>query len=78
MGDVLVKAGQWQTAQKAYANAKLVPEYAYWKFAPLLEERIVKARENVAAFNAPPDANGRLTTPIMAYSPAGCLGCHQN
>ncbi|MEN8261531.1 MAG: hypothetical protein ABFS02_13300, partial [Pseudomonadota bacterium] len=77
-GDVLVKAGQWQTAQKVYANAKLVPEYSSWAFASMLEERILRAEENVEAFNAPPDENGRLANPIMSQSPAGCLGCHQN
>lgn len=78
MGDMLVKAGKWRTAQKVYKNAKLVPEYARWKYAPLLEERILRAQENVAAFNAPPDATGRVITPVMAQSPVGCVGCHQN
>ncbi len=31
MGDMLVKAGDWQTARIIYANAKLLPEYGSWK-----------------------------------------------
>ena len=52
MGDMLVKAGDWQTAQKIYANAKLSREYGSWKFQGILEERIKKAQNNVAIFNA--------------------------
>src|SRR5260221_633334 len=40
MGDMLVKAGDWQTAQKIYGNAKLTPEYGQWKFRQMLEDRI--------------------------------------
>jgi len=39
LGDMLVKAGDWQTAQKIYANAKLPKEYATWKYQAVLEER---------------------------------------
>ena len=51
MGDMLVKAGDWQTAQKIYANAKLSREYGSWKFQAILEERIKQAQSNVAIFN---------------------------
>lgn len=36
IGDMLVKAGDWQTAQKVYANARLSPTYGDWKFKPQL------------------------------------------
>lgn len=74
MGDMLVKSGDWQTARKIYANAKHSREYATWKFATVLEERIEHAQDNVAAFNrsAGPDAR-----PIMIETTFTCMGCHQ-
>jgi hypothetical protein len=77
MGDMLVKSGDWQTAQKIYANARLSPDYAQWKFRDVLEERIAQAEANVALFNAPPDATGRTAKPIMVQSAFACMGCHQ-
>jgi hypothetical protein len=74
MGDMLVKAGDWQTAQKIYANAKHSREYATWKFALVLEARIAQAQENVAAFNG---AQGAPVRPIMINSGFACAGCHQ-
>lgn len=71
MGDMLVKAGDWRTAQKIYANARLSRTYANWKFQSVLDERIARAQANVAAFNA---TDG---TPIMINSPFACVGCHQ-
>jgi hypothetical protein len=38
MGDMPVKSGDWRTAQKVYANAKLSPDYTTWK---LLQRAIV-------------------------------------
>jgi hypothetical protein len=32
MGDMLVKDGDWRTAQIIYANARLSPTYQQWKF----------------------------------------------
>ena len=74
MGDMLVKSGDWQTAQKIYANAKLTREYASWPYAPVLEARIAQAQENVAAFNEPGRASSR---PIMLNSAFACMACHQ-
>ena len=28
--DMVTKSGDWQTAQKLYANARLSPDYAQW------------------------------------------------
>jgi hypothetical protein len=72
MGDMLVKAGDWQTAQKIYANAKLSKTYASWKYQSALDERIARAQENVAAFNS---TGG---TPIMINSELACMGCHRD
>ena len=74
MGDMLVKAGDWQTAQKIYANAKLSREYRSWKFQAILEERIKKAQSNVAIFNA---SNETSKPRIMIDSEFSCMGCHQ-
>jgi hypothetical protein len=71
---MLVKSGDWQTAQKIYANAKYSREYASWKFAPVLEARITQAQENVAAFTG---ARGAPDRPIMINSAYACMACHQ-
>lgn len=77
MGDMLVKSGDWQTAQKIYANAKLSSAYDKWQFAEVLEKRILEAQANVAMFNMPPNANGQYEKPMMAQSSFSCTGCHQ-
>ena len=52
MGDMLVKSGDWQTAQKIYANARLLKTYATWRYQSVLEDRINRAQANVALLNA--------------------------
>jgi hypothetical protein len=74
MGDMLVKAGDWQTGQKIYANAKHSRDYPTWKFATALEARITQAQENVAGFNG---SQGAPVRPIMINSAFACTGCHQ-
>jgi hypothetical protein len=69
MGDMLVKAGDWQTAQKIYANAKLVREYPRWKYQGVLNQRIREAEANVTRFRSG-------ETPIMINSEFACMGCH--
>lgn len=71
MGDMLVKAGDWQTAQKIYANAKLPKEYSTWKYQAVLDERIRQAQANVAVFNQQND------THMMINSAFACMACHQ-
>jgi hypothetical protein len=74
MGDMLVKAGDWQTAQKIYANAKLSKQYASWKYQTVLDDRIKQAQGNVALFNASKDtAKGR----IMVNAEFACTVCHR-
>jgi hypothetical protein len=70
MGDMLVKSGAWQTAQKIYATAKLSREYSSWKFQAVLEDRIKQAQSNVALFNAPEPT-------IMINTEFSCMACHQ-
>jgi len=80
MGDMLVKSGNWRTAQKVYANARLSANYAQWKFRDVLEARIAQAQANVTLFNAPLDAanlTAKPMKPIMFQSAFSCMGCHQ-
>ncbi len=74
MGDMLVKSGDWQTAQKIYANARLSRTYASWKHQSVLEERINRAQANVASFNA---TDGAPAARIMINSEFACMACHQ-
>lgn len=78
MGDMLVKSGDWRTAQKIYANAKLPQSYASWKYQSVLEERIQRAEANVAVFNSP---GGTSDIPpsarLMINSDFVCMGCHR-
>lgn len=73
MGDMLVRAGDWQMAQKIYANAKLSRTYGQWKYRTVLEERIAQARANVVAFND----DGPGGKPMMINSTFTCMACHQ-
>ena len=77
MGDMLVKAGEWSTAQKIYANAKLSATYPSWKYRTVLESRIEQAQANVAAFNAPLRGKASGDTVMMVNSRYACMGCHQ-
>ncbi len=74
MGDMLVKSGDWQTAQKIYANAKLSHEYASWKYQSILEDRINQAQNNVALFKA---KNETPKARIMINSEFACMACHR-
>lgn len=77
LGDMLVKAGEWQTAQKMYANAKLSPSYPQWKFRDVLEDRIASAQANVTIFNAPARSADKVRERMMIVSPFSCMACHQ-
>ena len=74
MGDMLVKSGDWQTAQKIYDNAKRAKEYESWKYQAVLDARIKQAQSNVALFNAPYETPN---TRIMINSEFSCMACHQ-
>jgi len=77
MGDMLVKAGDWATAQKVYANAKLSSTYGEWKYRDVLDARIAQAQSNVAAFNAPGRGRASGDAVMMVQSRFACTGCHQ-
>jgi hypothetical protein len=71
MGDMLVKAGDWQTGRRLYENAKLSPAYSQWPFRDVLEERIHDAPDNTAVFRAAADKS------MMGSSSFSCVACHQ-
>jgi hypothetical protein len=70
MGDMLVKRGDWQSAQRIYANARAAREFAQWKYRDVLADRIAHARENVAEF-------AKANAPIMINSTFACMACHE-
>jgi hypothetical protein len=78
MGDMLIKSGNWRTAQKIYATARLSPTYEQWSFRDVLEARINDAQANVAAFNTPLDNADKTRPRIMVASAFACMACHQN
>lgn len=80
MGDMLVKSGDWQTAQKIYANAKLANNYNSWPYQHVLQNRINNAQKNIAAFNQPIDPQTLQALKekvIMFNSEFACMACHQ-
>ena len=77
MGDMLVKAGDWQTARRVYENAKLSPTYMQWPFRKVLELRIRDAADNVRAFNTTTEANAPADQQVMINSAFACMACHQ-
>ena len=78
LGDMLVKAGDWQTAQKVYAAARLSDTYAQWKYRDVLERRIADAQANVVAFNRSDGAADKTFQRIMIATPFACMVCHQD
>ena len=77
MGDMLVKAGDWQTARKIYGDAKLSPTYSQWQYRDVLEQRIRDAPDNVAAFSAPVDPTYHGDKQIMVATAFACMACHR-
>jgi hypothetical protein len=77
MGDMLVKSGDWRTAQRVYASATLSPTYRSWRFREVLEQRIRNASDNVARFNVADDRAAGEDGRIMFSSRFACMACHQ-
>ncbi|GAP36779.1 hypothetical protein [Piscinibacter sakaiensis] len=77
MGDMLVKAGEVETARVIYANARHSPTYGEWKHRALLERRIEDAPRNVAAFRAPTGPAGADEQRMMIQTRVACMACHQ-
>lgn len=74
MGDMLMKAGDPQTARKIYANARLSSTYGTWPFREALERRMADAN---AQASAPAGAAAAKASPMMLGSAYACVGCHQ-
>ncbi|MDE2430876.1 MAG: hypothetical protein KGM99_19320, partial [Burkholderiales bacterium] len=78
MGDMLVKAGDWQTAKNVYREAQAQPTYAKWPYASILEKRIEQAEQNVAIFRQVPSSTDKISPRMMNQSTFACMACHQN
>ena len=76
MGDMLVKAGDPETARRVYADAKLSKTYAAWPYRAVLEARIMQASDNVAFFRKPA-GTGEATRAMMGQTAFACMACHQ-
>jgi len=74
-GDMLVKAGQVETALTMYGNARLAREFPAWPYRAVLEARIAGAAANVEAFRKSDPVPGAPT--LMVRSPFACTACHQ-
>ena len=74
-GDMLVKAGQPQTAVIMYRNARLAREFGTWPYRAVLEERIASAAANIETFRRAEPASGAPTP--MVRSVFACMACHQ-
>jgi len=74
-GDMLVKAGQPETAVTMYRNARRAREFATWPYRAVLEERIASAAANVEVFRRAEPAPGAPT--LMVRSAFACMACHQ-
>lgn len=73
MGDMLVKQGRVDVAQKIYAFARFSKTYDQWPYRELLERSILDAPERAKLFQ-----NTSTTAPptIMFNSDHSCTGCH--
>lgn len=73
MGDMLVKNGEIERAQKIYAFARTSSGYAQWKHKAVLERHAATAVARAAAFAGP--AAGQPA--MMIESRLSCVGCHE-
>jgi tetratricopeptide (TPR) repeat protein len=77
-GDMLVKNGEVDEAERIYNLAKESDTYNEWPFKALLEKRLEERAQNVAPFNKPVDEiNLKDQKVIMFNSSIACAGCHQ-
>jgi hypothetical protein len=74
MGDVLTKSGDVENARRAYNSARLTPDFANWRYAPILEARLANIDARAHAFEM---AKGpEEEPPTMFSSEYACTGCH--
>jgi len=74
MGDMLLKAGELQTARILYGNAKLSSSYRQWPYRQVLEERLLLI---AASANGHPVEPTAASPPLMLESAYSCMACHQ-
>lgn len=78
MGDMLAKAGDWQTASKIYALARRSPDYAQWPYRDVLEQRLRDAESHATSIDTSPASNVKPANPMMLSSSYSCMACHQH
>jgi hypothetical protein len=74
-GDIALKSG-WDAkrARAIYRSAQTAPTYQAWPFKQELEQRIIDADMNAAAYA---DGNPLNDPTVWALSGSICVGCHQ-
>lgn len=72
MGDLFTRAGEAALARRMYKNAQARDSYLSWQFKGLLEDRLQRLDERMAAFTDTDAAND----PELLPSNAGCVLCH--
>lgn len=72
MGDLFTRAGDAALARRMYDNARARDSYAGWPFKGLLEDRLNRLDERMAAFTDDDAAND----PELLSSNSGCVLCH--
>ncbi|MDQ3048640.1 MAG: hypothetical protein M3R27_13910 [Bacteroidota bacterium] len=78
LGDMLVKAGEIETAKKIYAAARLTPSFNEWPYKSLVEDRIKNAERNYKSFNESLELiHITNKNQIFINSSISCVGCHQ-
>jgi hypothetical protein len=72
-GDIALKAkGDAELARALYRSAQTAPNYAFWPYAPDLEQRIAQADDRAKRFH---DTDA-LNDPDV-WTTKICVGCHQ-
>ncbi len=71
MGDMVMRSGDWRTAQKVYALSRQSASYDRWPYREILEARIINAERDSLDYK-------RNATSMMLRSKFACMACHQS
>lgn len=71
MGDMVMRSGDWRTAQKVYALSRQSASYGKWPYREILEARIANADRDSLSYRG-------TGTPMMLRSRFACMACHQS
>jgi hypothetical protein len=77
-GDMLVKAGRLEDAQKIYNAASYSPNFNDWVYKDVISDRIKNVELNYVLFNRKADIfNASADGQIFINSDISCVSCHQ-